>query len=186
MPWDAVTKRAVQMGYRGHQTNTAGLHIHVNRDSLGENETEQEATIGRILFFVEEHWNELLKFSRRTAHQMERWASRYGRKDSPKAQIKHAKAQYDNRYTCVNLCNYATIEFRMFRSTLRASTIKATLQLVNEICEVACCLSDEEMARLSWSDFMSRIGSLDYPELVQYLKERRLYVSEAVTGEEEI
>ena len=185
MPWDAVTKRAVQMGYRGHQTGTAGLHIHVNRDSLGKTEPEQEASIGRILFFVEEHWNELLKFSRRTSRQMEQWASRYGRKDSPKAQIKHAKSQSD-RYTCVNLCNYATIEFRMFRSTLRPSTLKATLQLVNEICEVACYLSDEEMAQLSWSDFVARVGAADCPELVRYLKERRLYVSEAIESGEEL
>ena len=42
------------------------------------------------------------------------------------------------------------------------------------------------MANLTWTDFCARIGNLDYPELVQYLKERRLYVSDPVETEVEI
>lgn len=186
MPWQALMETAVRMGYRSHQTDTCGLHVHVNRDSFGPTEMEQEAAIGRVLFFVENHWNELLRFSRRTQRQMDQWAARYGRKDSPKEQMEHVKKQYSDRYRAVNLANETTIEFRMFRGTLRYNTLIAALQLVNEICEAATVLSDEEMAKLTWSDFMARIGNLEYPELVQYLKERRLYVSEPVTGEEEL
>ena len=188
MPWAAVMDAAVQMGYRSHQTSTCGLHVHVNRDSLGSTQEDQEAAIGRILFFLENHWYELLRFSRRTQRQMDQWAARYGRKDSPREQMEHVKKGFGDRYRCLNLCNAATIEFRLFRGSLRYnSTFIATLQLVNEICEVACCLSDEEMAQLTWSDFVARIGNLDYPELVQYLKERRLYTNDPVSiGEEDL
>jgi hypothetical protein len=184
MPWESVMEEAVSMGYRSHQTRTCGLHVHVNRDSLGDTFARQEETIARILFFVENHWNELLRFSRRTQSQMDHWAARYGRKDSPQEQMEHAKKQYQGRYTCVNLLNDATIEFRMFRGTLRYNTLIATLQLVNEICNVAFLWSDEDMEGLTWSDFVRRISC--QPELVQYLKERRLYVSAPVTAEEEI
>ena len=75
MPWQPVLNKLIEMGYRSHQTGTAGLHVHVNRDSLGDTCHEQEETIARILYFMEKHWNELLKFSRRTLSQLERWAA---------------------------------------------------------------------------------------------------------------
>jgi hypothetical protein len=184
MPWKDIVETAAHLGYRSHQTRTCGLHVHVNRSSLGETPQQQEETIARILFFVENHWNELLRFSRRTQEQMEHWAARYGRKNSPKEQMEHAKSRYQGRYTCVNLLNDATIEFRMFRGTLRYNTLIATLQLVNEICSVALCYSDEEMAALTWGEFVGQLN--ETPELVTYLKERQLYVNEAVSGEEEI
>ena len=151
-------------------------------DAFGETQEEQEAVIARILFFVENHWNELLRFSRRTRDQMEQWAARYGRKDDPKAVLDSAKKEHYQRYKCVNLTNYDTIEFRMFRGTLKLNTLIATLQMVNRICEVALYLSDQEMQGLTWTDFVSGCTA---PELVQYLKERRLYVNEPVQGEED-
>jgi hypothetical protein len=113
---------------------------------------------------------------------MEHWAAHYGRKDNPKEQLEHVKKRYLGRYTCVNLQNDATIEFRLFRGTLRYNTLIATLQLVDQICSVALLYSDEEMAELTWSEFVSHLSNL--PELVQYLKERQLYVNDIVTGEE--
>lgn len=76
--WEEIMKKAISLGYRSHQTSTCGLHIHVNRSSLGETHDEQEDVISRILFFVETHWAELLKFSRRSEYSMNRWAARYG------------------------------------------------------------------------------------------------------------
>ena len=88
MPWPEVIRCALDMGYLSHQAGTCGLHVHVNRSSLGDTPEQREDTIARILFFVENHWNELLRFSRRTGKQMEKWAARYGRKDDPKADRK--------------------------------------------------------------------------------------------------
>jgi len=39
--WEEIMKKAVSMGYRLHQTSTCGLHIHVNRNSLGDTHDEQ-------------------------------------------------------------------------------------------------------------------------------------------------
>ena len=165
------------------QRGTCGLHVHINRSAFGETEYEQEPAIARILYFVEKHWEELLKFSRRTPRQLERWASRYGYKDRPKDILDHAKKGYGGRYSSVNLENRATIEFRIFRGTLKFNTLIATLQLVNRICDVALSLSDEELQAMSWTTFVS---GCQEKELVQYLKERRLYVNEPITTEEEI
>ena len=183
MPWKSILQEAIRLGYVSHQARTCGLHVHVDRTAFGETEEEQEAVIARILFFVENHWNELLRFSRRTRAQMEQWAARYGRKDDPKAVLDHAKRHEFERYKCVNLTNTRTIEFRMFRGTLKWNSFLATLQMVDRICDVALYLSDQEVQDLTWSDF---VASCTQPELVQYLKERRLYVNEPVAVGEEV
>lgn len=119
-------------------------------------EEEQEPAIARILYFVEKHWEELLKFSRRTPRQLERWAARYGYKDRPQEILEHAKkGSHAGRYSCVNLENRATIEFRMFRGTLKLNSFLATLQMVDHICSVALHLSDGACKDLSWRTFVT-------------------------------
>lgn len=184
MPWEKVLNKVRAMGYTSHKAGTCGLHVHVSRDSLGETYDEQDSIIARILYFIEKHWDELIKFSRRTPRQLERWASRYGYKDQPKEILDHAKkGVHRGRYTCINLENDATIEFRMFRGTLKLNTLIATLQLVDRICDVAISLSDEQIKAMSWTTFVS--GCTE-PELVQYLKERQLYINDPVESEVEI
>ena len=181
MPWSAVMERARELHYWSHQAGTCGLHVHVSRNAFGETTQEQEAVIARILYFVEKHWEELLKFSRRTPRQLERWASRYGYKDHPREILDHAKkGGGGGRYSSINLENYSTIEFRIFRGTLKYNTLIATLQLVNRICDVALHLSDGALKAMSWTTF---VAGCTEPELVHYLKERRLYVNDPVDDE---
>ena len=184
MPWQEVLDTAVALGYRSHQADTCGLHVHVNRTAFGPREADQDPVIARILYFVEKHWEELLKFSRRTPRQLERWATRYGYREQPQDILEHAKkGYYGGRYTCVNLRNRSTIEFRMFRGTLKYNTLIATLQLVNRICDLALNLSDGEIQALSWTTFATACRE---PELIRYLKERRLYVNDPILSEEEL
>jgi len=87
------------------------------------------------------------------------------------------------RYTAVNVSNEHTIEFRLFRGTLKLNTVIATLQMVDRICSVAMALDDDQLRAMSWTTFVT--GCTE-PELVQYLKERRLYVNEIVESEVEL
>jgi hypothetical protein len=184
MPWREILCRAKELGYRSHQANSCGLHIHVSRNSFGNTLEEQDECIARILYFFEKHWNELLRFSRRSISQIERWAARYGLREHPKEILDHAKKSFrGERYTCVNLTNEYTIEFRIFRGTLKFNTFVATLQLIDRICDVALYLSDEELKAMSWSSF---VAGCTQPELITYLKERRLYVNEPVDAEVEL
>lgn len=180
--WKELTRKAVRLGYRSHQISTCGLHVHVNRSSLADDRDAQEKIISRILYFIEMHWNEIFKFSRRTEASINRWAGRHGYEPTPEALMNKAKKNC-NRYSALNLCNYYTIEFRIFKGTLKYNTLIATLEFVNAICEKAVELSDSEMAKMSWSEFVSEITE---PELIQYLKERDLYVNEKVYAEEEM
>lgn len=185
MPWSDVANRALALGYLSHKSDTCGLHIHVNRDSFSDDMDKQEECISRVLFFVERFWEELLRFSRRTEYQLQRWAKRYGAKGDPKEILDAAKQGYADRYRCVNITNYHTIEFRIFRGSLKYNTIIATLQMVDAICEVAFSMSDKELTALSWCSFVEHLSHEKYPELITYLKERRLYVNEPIIYEED-
>ena len=176
-PWESVMDTAVNMGYRSHCTSTCGLHIHVNRSAFGKTYDEQEEVIARIVYFVEHHWNELVRFSRRTRGNLDRWAARYATiSDSTKKTYNDAKKKNLGRYVAVNLTNDDTVEFRLFRGTLKYRTFAATLQLVDEICRLAIACSDYEFEDMSWSDFVLKIRNK--PELTEYLKSKRLYVNE--------
>jgi len=181
--WQDIMNKAISMGYRSHQTTTCGLHVHVNRSSLGDTQDEQELIIGHILLFVEMHWAELLKFSRRSEYSMNRWAARYGFEKTGREILDKAKKGNLGRYAAVNLMNWATIEFRLFRGTLKYNTFIAALELVDEICDLAMTHTEEEIEKISWSDFVS---SIEAPKLIGYLKERKLYINEDVENQEEL
>jgi hypothetical protein len=55
--------------------------------------------------------------------------------------------------------------------------------MVDKICDIAMKLDDDDLQALSWSEFVSHIET---PELIQYLKERRLYINEEINDEEDI
>ena len=185
MPWEAVLEKAKSFGYRSHQATTCGLHVHINRNTYGRTEAEQEACIGRVLYFFERFWEELLIFSRRTPRQLERWAARYGYDEHPQDILKKAKGSRAGRYTAVNLTNTDAVEFRMFRGTLKLNTLIATLELLDRVSDVAINMSDTELKAMPWTTFVSGIQEDTYPALVRYLKERRLYVNDIVENREE-
>ena len=184
MPWERIVEEAKKLGDTSHQAGTCGLHVHVNRTAFGNTESAQDAAIARVLFFFEKFWDELLKFSRRTQGQLNQWAARYGYKDQPKEILDHAKSgRHAGRYTAVNLTNADTVEFRMFRGTLKHNTLIATLELLDCIIDAAIYLTDDDLKAMSWSSFM--LGCTK-PELIQYLKERRLYINEPIESEGEV
>lgn len=171
--WAELMTEALTMGYRSHDSGTCGLHVHVSRRALGDTYEEQEKTISKILYFVENNWDSILRFTRRTKEQMDDWASRYGIEKDPLTTYSKAKG-YGDRYHCVNLCNENTIEFRMFRGTLKYSTFLATLQFVNLVCEVCKVASIERITNMTWVDFVSLVDTEKHKELTEYLEIRGL------------
>ena len=184
-PWESVINKARSLGYNSHNTGTCGLHIHISKNRLGNDIKAQEAAISRLMYFFESHWNELVKFSRRSEAMLNRWAARYGYKDDPKEILDDAKASSKGRYASVNICNTNTVEIRMFRGTLKYNTFIASLEMIDAICENILMLSDDELRKQSWRDFVLTIDP-DFIELIRYLKERQLYINEPVAVDAEV
>lgn len=186
MNWREIFEKSIEMGYRSHNTSTCGLHVHCSREAFGKTYEQQEQAIARATYFCEKHWNELVKFSRRTYEALNRWAAKYATiSDTAEETYKKAKDKHTGRYVALNLENDSTVEFRLCKGTLRFRTFIATLQLVEEICYCAINMTDYEMENMSWLDFVQRILPKK-AELIEYLKEKRLYVNEIITESEEM
>lgn len=153
---------AVRLDYRSHNTSTCGLHVHFNRDFFEENE---ELYVTRLLYIVERFWNELTKFSRRSILNLQRWGAKYD--ETPEDVVKTWKTEKWNlnRYKAVNLTNDDTIEFRMFRGTLKLNTFIATLQLCHTLIMTAKNIDTEKIQSLRWEDL------LQYDEIKAYWEE---------------
>lgn len=187
VPWAEGMDCLRQMGYRSHNAGTCGLHVHVNRSALGKTIFEQEEVIARLLYLFERFWQEILRFSRRTENQIDHWAARYGYKDTGREILEQAKiSSHPGRYACINLTNADTIEFRVFRGTLRYATFAATLQFVDRLCHVVLANHETALRRLSWPELVICLVNDQTPELTAYLKERRLYSNDPVCADVEV
>jgi len=176
--WEGALQKLRNMGYTSHDAGTCGIHVHMNRDGFGDTEEEQELGISKVLYFFERHWDKIVKFSRRTHAQLDRWAARYldGKPDCPKDVLEYAKDDM-SRYRCVNLCNCSTVEIRVFRGSLIYETFMATLQFCDLMYDIAE-LPLEVVMNLTWNEFI-KMGS-KYKEFTSYIERRNLDASSSI------
>ena len=164
-------------GFSSHNCGTCGLHMHVGRTQLGESNYDRERVISRIVLLMYRHWDSLVKFSRRREDQLSHWAQ------APRLEfLKHIRYTDDelnqlvqNYYACIgryqalNLCNRGTIEFRLWRGTLKPDTVKATLQLTSNIVTYCMTHTFEDVTKSKWEDIIQQES---FPELAAYVAER--------------
>jgi hypothetical protein len=162
-PWNEIIDRCKAEGYRSHNTTTCGIHVHVSRDALGRNDKSQELTISKLLVILWRHWAEIWKFSRRTNDYFSR--QQYSEDKLTRSGLHNAKNQ--GRYTALNLLNYGTVEFRLFRGTLNLDTFKAILQFVDVLVTVALENGIGWIYRSTWKDITDACSR--HKELVAYL-----------------
>ena len=170
-PWEAILKKLKSMNYRSHDSRTCGLHVHISRKAFGTDAEEQDMNIMKLLYFVEKFWSKMVRFSRRNEDQLQRWARRYGMKNTPKELLDTAK--HSERYYAVNLRNEKTVEIRMYRGTLNYNSFIATLQFTHELVRILRELTVDEVATISWDAFVGRI-SPQFLDLTKYLNRRGL------------
>lgn len=161
-------------GYKSHDASrSCGLHVHVSRIP------QTHKQIGGQLYLIHKFWNKFVKFSRRKGSDINQWAGMYQCINiGDSFQSIYLKCQYESqmgyqyRYRNINLQNTATIEYRIFRGSLKRDTVIASIQFVDLLCEITGTLSEDEIRGLTWEDIKVRAGK--YPELKNYLKVRGL------------
>lgn len=139
-------------GYKGHDCETAGLHIHANRSYLGKSRISQELVISKILYVLEKFNDEICVIARRDNNYSE-FAGEKQNEDS----IVELYGKYKNKgkRAALNLQHKDTIEFRMFKSTLKYETFILTLEFVKDIIDYAKSVDIEEIELAKWSDLMN-------------------------------
>jgi len=159
-PWSDILQTAKNNDFQSHDADTCGLHIHVSRKAFGLDYDEQEKNIAKLLFLVNNNWNDMVKFSRRTESQLSRWAKRYSEKNTAIELLEEGKQA--GRYMAVNLQNSNTVEFRLFRGTLKLETLYATIELVDLLVKSSVNISINELYTSHLSTLIENSTSYTY------------------------
>ncbi len=175
--WDKLMNICIDNNYKSHDTSTCGLHIHVNRKYFGDYDDEQDLNIAKVILLFDRWWDKyIVPFSRRNSENLSRWSQKpnlfMNNEDTEESIISKVKGcKNDGRYQAVNLSNETTIEFRLFKGTLKFSTFLAALQFVVVICTFVKNIKLADLMKITWKKVFS---NTEYNELNQYLKEKNL------------
>lgn len=185
-PWSDICDAALSYGYRSHDTDTCGLHIHASRSLFGNTPLEQDLTIAKIILLIDRWYDtHILQFSRRDYRKIRDWASKPNADIRPEDDdfeaVHKSKKSADSRYKAVNLCNRNTVEFRFFRGTLKRDTIIASIQWTDTI--IRYC-RDTQLRDLFDANWDTIFGNTEHLELTNYLKQRNLYNPTLFTARE--
>lgn len=152
-------------GYKAHDTDTCGLHIHADRKYLGKSELMQQLTISKILYILEKFNDEICVIARRDNSY-----SKFVGKDEKDKSLNKLYNKYHNagKKVALNLQHDESIEFRCFKGTLKYETFILTLEFVKDIIDYAKSVNIEEIELIKWSDLMDTFSD----ELKEYYNDR--------------
>lgn len=117
--WEWLQDKELVRHLRSHDTSTCGLHVHVSRKNL------HDLQLNRMNVFINHPDNApLVKAVAR------RYATNYARIRDKQM----GKAHYAiDRYDALNLENDKTVEFRIFKGTLKHGSLMAALEFANAV-----------------------------------------------------
>ena len=169
-PWEDVLKDFIRIGYRSHNTTTCGMHIHASRAGLGKTVKAQDITINKLLILFQRHWEHIREISRRNPEALHQWsAPNHGRTELREdflRELPDCKQDY-HRYQAINLSPPDTIEFRLFRGSLRKDTVLATVQFVAAIIELCRSMGTSWIYYCEWADVLKYMNR--HKEIASYI-----------------
>lgn len=158
--FDLAMKNRTALGHcRSWTTGNCGLHIHFSREGL------TPLQLGKLLVFINSEDNSRLvtTVAGRDNHGMA------GR--SPK-KIKDGRGTENfNRYEAVNTTNSSTIEFRIFRGTLKRATFFKALEFVASAIAFVRWTGCSNLGQADYLGWVAPQGKT-YPHLVKFLRAR--------------
>lgn len=165
MNYKELFKYLDEIGYKGHDCENAGLHIHADRSYLGNSELKQQLVITKILYILEKFNNEICVIARRD-HEYSKFV---GDRNNEKSVVElYNKYKNTGKRVALNLQHENTIEFRCFKSTLKYETFLLTLEFVKDIIDYAKSINIEEIELIQWDDLMNTFSK----ELKDYYNKR--------------
>jgi hypothetical protein len=133
------------------------MHIHVSRRPLSE------YTIGKLLVFVSAPENRQFVESI-AGRNSRRWAAIHPKKLT-------SARDCGDRYQAINLCNRSTIEFRIFRGTLKLESVLRNVEFVAALVAFVKQASPAQLLSYEFARWVGKAPRL-YPHLSAWLRER--------------
>lgn len=153
-------------GCRSYNTETCGIHIHVSKQYL------TTLQIAKIVRFFSNNTQQILTLSQRAKVNLDRWASLSTQNDEV---LKYAKNGNGSRYVAVNLQNYYTVEFRIFRGTLNPSSFFKNIEFIDSIIEFTSITGYLKAAHWSqYANFLKSLNKNKYRNLNKFLIKKGL------------
>lgn len=147
-------------GLKSHNTDTCGLHVHVSRKGMSS------LQIAKMVCFINDPNNEWL--IRAIAR---RYANGYCKIQQKRLGQAHMSVE---RYEAVNLTNRRTIEFRIFRGSLKYDAVIAAAEFVHALVEFTRP-AESSLSALNSAGFLNFVQKKMAKEcatLLRYLGER--------------
>jgi len=175
--YENTFKFLVKSGYRSHDTDTCGIHVHFDRDFLGGTRQTVNTKLAYLTYILEHNWDKVKKFTRRDYHELNRWAPKkdlvqdvYADDDDEDIVNKFiSKYDYD-KYVAVNTQHAHSIELRIFRGTLQYKSYMAILEFVDNLVHLTKGITNITQAQqVTFADIIN-YKPTDY--LVDYCEER--------------
>ena len=189
--YQAIRETALRFGFRSHDGGRCGLHVHVNQSFFGKSRIARELAYFKLLRLLQRHERQFFSFSRRTSTN---WCEYKTSRDySPKfdERVKMRPVEEPNAFSkaghaacssfhsqCVGFRS-ETLEFRIFRGTLKWHTYYACLALVDGMCRAVKVHGTEWIESVTWYDLMDEVIMRANDEfaaacLVEYLVDKEL------------
>lgn len=173
LPYQELFTELIHKGYKSHDTQTCGYHIHVNRNYFSNDPTMQDLCITKVLYLIEKYWDEVVKIARRGSN---RFSRRFGIKENESMfeLLIKAKGKGDymtnSKYNMLNLDHKDTIEFRLFKGTLKYETFIATMEFISNLVYICKITSLDNIQNIKFKDIIN-VNETGF--LINYLEERK-------------
>jgi len=172
-------KALADAGFRGWNTSTCGIHVHVNRD--GFNGVPHQWRWTRLFA------NNQAEFVILAGRDSNQWATFSEMKQKLSHAFKYQRGRGDSRYEAINLTNYETFEVRIFKSSLNPQRIAMIMELIDATVEYTRHLTVHEISdhALEWEKFAEWVvseQSLKYPNLITYCEKYGIISADKVSA----
>lgn len=186
MAWNKIMRKCLKHGWRSHNAYrergdgkeyTCGLHIHVGKNHFTHSEKI------KLAIFINTNKCYIEKIARRKSNLYHAY------KHIEKGKVRDSNRNYNSRYESLNWYNRNTIEFRMFRGTLKYNTFIATLEFVNAVCYFVKTINvhqvyNENYINNQWTNgkawrlFCKYIicNHKQYSTLIKYMRKRGVFI----------
>lgn len=161
LPYKKMFEYLDEHDYKAHDTETCGLHVHINRSFFGEQEAE---CIGKLMYILEKFNDEFSAIGRRNC----RYAKMFGYNGEKCKELYQKGYSVKDKYNAINLLHIDTIEIRSFKGTLKYSTYINTLEFVEKLAYYVKDHTEEEIENMEWSDLYNTFSK----KLKKYYDER--------------
>ena len=160
-PWREIIRTCLEGGYRSHQTNTCGLHIHVSWDAASH---KTKLKIAWFICSQQEHMERLARRGENT------WTMYKKDVDGPEDE----RALKDPIRQAVNWSNgSSTFEFRLWRGTLRYESLMGAIDITHAIIKYCETTSPQDLLieTQAWDGFVQFVydNKENYPFGWDYL-----------------